>query len=409
MNAGTPAPAPATPRAYFPLLDSLRGIAAFGVFVLHIAFPLGLGTGTGVAEYLVEHVSNYPAPSVVIFFGLSGFVLYRPFAARRLDGRPRGTFMEYGVRRAVRILPAYWLSLIVTAIVLNNGYVFSGTGVLRYFLFTQSYSAHTFTLGSPVAWSLDVDVAFYVALPLLVVAMRRLPARTRDEFLRTELAMCAAIYVLCTAYQGLLVHHLQSNPAQLFVLAVSMPASADIVACGMALAVLSVAFEQTPPGSLRRLIGRAPWLPWLAALGAYVLIGQIPGSFTHRHVVVGWLLTKQLRLIIALGSLTPLIFGLERGGLIRGALGSRAARFLGSISYALYLWHWAVIDELIRHHAQQRWGNVAFVIVALVLSVGLASLSWFGLERPSMHAARRWLAARVPIREPPSVLDAPVR
>src|SRR5487761_894687 len=95
--------------AYFPLLDSLRGLAALGVFVLHIAFYLGLGTGTGIADYLVEHVSNYPAPSVVIFFALSGFVLYRPFALRRYGHASPGRISEYAIRRAARILPIYWL------------------------------------------------------------------------------------------------------------------------------------------------------------------------------------------------------------------------------------------------------------------------------------------------------------
>lgn len=405
MGTGTRSRARA---AYFPLLDSLRGLAALGVFVLHVAFWLGLGTGTGIAEYLVEHVSNYPAPSVVIFFALSGFVLYRPFALRRYEQARSGTITEYAIRRAARILPIYWVALVVTALVLHHGEVFTGSGVARYFLFTQVYDGRTFDLGSPVAWSLDVDVAFYVLLPLIVVLMRRRPAPTRAAFLRSELLICAALYALSTAWQAFAVHHFAAQPRWFYSAELSIPGSLDIIVCGMALAALSVAGADRQEGRVARVIGERPWLPWLIAVAAYVLIGQIPHSFDAAHPILGWLLAKQLRLVLAIGALLPLIFGVAHGGLLRRVLASRPARFLGTISYAFYLWHWAVIDELATDGFRRHAGDVAFVVASLVITVLLATASWYGLERPVQHAARRWLARRgAAADEPPSVLDMP--
>jgi peptidoglycan/LPS O-acetylase OafA/YrhL len=393
--------------AYFPLLDSLRGLAALGVFVLHIAFYLGLGTGTGVADYLVEHVSNFPPPSVVVFFALSGFVLYRPFALERYEQARAGTMREYTIRRAARILPIYWLVLVVTAVVLHHGYVFSASGVLRYFAFTQVYDGRTFNQGLPVAWSLDVDVAFYACLPLIVLVMRRIPARTRSGFLRTELLTCLLLYALSTAWQVLAVHLFLHQPRWLFAAELSLPGSLDIIVCGMALAVLSVAASDPPGGAIAGLIGERPWLPWLIAVLAYVLIGQIPGGFQHAHPILSWLLAKQLRCVLAVGALLPLIFGVGRGGPIRSVLATRPVRFLGTLSYGFYLWHLTVIDELARHQFRADYGAVAFVAVSLLITVLLATASWYGLERPVQRAARRWLAGRGPGREPASVLDAP--
>jgi peptidoglycan/LPS O-acetylase OafA/YrhL len=390
---------------YFPLLDSLRGIAALGVFVLDAAFYVGISSGSGLAQYLVEHVSNYPAPSVVIFFGLSGFVLYRPFAARRLAGHPARSFTEYAVRRAARILPAYWVALAIVALVLNLHYVFSPTGLLRYYAFAQVYDQRTFQLGLPSAWSLDVDVAFYALLPLIVVLLGRLPTHSRASFLRTELGMCGCLYAASTLWQGLAVHTFLHQTRWFFPAELSLPGSLDIIVCGMALAVLSVACAEGEPGRLQRLLARAPWLPWLVALAAYVGIGQIPGSFYAAHPSVAWIAAKQLRCLIAVCALAPLIFGLQGDGLLRAILGSRPARFLGSISYAFYLWHWAVIEYLNAHHVQRHLGDAAFVAAALALSLALASASWYALERPASRAARRWLSSRTRLREPQSVLD----
>ena len=97
-------------RPRFPLFDSLRAIAALSIFGFHIA-----------ASQLALNDPDFPwlgqlNVGVPIFFVVSGFLLYRPFVARRAQGRPAPSLGGYAIRRALRIIPAYWVALTVITV-----------------------------------------------------------------------------------------------------------------------------------------------------------------------------------------------------------------------------------------------------------------------------------------------------
>jgi peptidoglycan/LPS O-acetylase OafA/YrhL len=100
------APPPGHPR--FPLLDGVRALAALSIVFLHV----GDGTGFARTNALGAFTSRMDA-GVALFFVLSGFLLYRPFVAARLDDRPAPSAGRYLRRRLLRIVPAYWLALLV--------------------------------------------------------------------------------------------------------------------------------------------------------------------------------------------------------------------------------------------------------------------------------------------------------
>src|SRR4051812_30593358 len=91
-------------RERFPLVDGLRAVAAIGVLLTHSAISSGLVT-TGATGF---RYAQRLEVGVTIFFVISGFVLYRPFLLARVDGA------RYAWRRALRIVPAYWIALTVT-------------------------------------------------------------------------------------------------------------------------------------------------------------------------------------------------------------------------------------------------------------------------------------------------------
>ena len=99
---------------------------------------------------------------MAIFFVISGFVLYRPFAGR-LDGR-RCRCWAATRARALRIVPAYWLALTVSAIALGLAGVLTHR-LVTYYGFGQIYSQDTLTGGLVQAWTLCVEVTFYAFLP----------------------------------------------------------------------------------------------------------------------------------------------------------------------------------------------------------------------------------------------------
>src|SRR4051794_32608663 len=116
----TAAPHPSPPaRPRLDALDGLRGLAAFGVLVLHVwMFWHGdlHRPDKGFADFAIGELRL----GVALFFVLSGFLLFRPFVRAALDGAPRPGLGRYVVRRAARILPLYWAALAGSFLMLRH-------------------------------------------------------------------------------------------------------------------------------------------------------------------------------------------------------------------------------------------------------------------------------------------------
>ncbi len=133
---------------------------------------------------------------VTIFFLISGFLLYRPFIAHRNGGAAAPPVVQYAKRRFLRIYPAYWLVLTVLVIVPGLTGVGNGDVVgLQYGIVqTLPLPGAADCNGLPVqcglaqTWSLVVEVTFYAALPLYVLAAAYLArGRSVRSWMRLEL------------------------------------------------------------------------------------------------------------------------------------------------------------------------------------------------------------------------------
>ena len=142
-------------------MDSLRAIAALSVLTIHIALPSGLlNTDSRFREYW-----GRLDVGVAVFFLISGFLLYRPFVRARAHGQARPPTGAYAWRRALRIVPAYWLVLTVVALAFSLSYVFTGRGLWTYYGFAQIYENKTDIRGVSQAWTLCIEVTFYPSCP----------------------------------------------------------------------------------------------------------------------------------------------------------------------------------------------------------------------------------------------------
>ena len=216
-----------------------------GVVVYHVfIFTGALNRARGSATSRRRRRPKGP----ILFFAISGFLLYRPWVASRAAGKPAPRTLRYARRRALRILPAYWFALIVLGIWPGITGVFTGDW-WRYDFFLQLYDTDTLGLGIPVAWTLCVEVTFYLALPLWVAAVRPPSgcgpswppsARSRSPAWRSRSRRAA-----------------RRSPD---VLAQSLLGQSTWFALGMALAIASVAGRER----LRVLADR----PWLCVAGA---------------------------------------------------------------------------------------------------------------------------------------------
>jgi peptidoglycan/LPS O-acetylase OafA/YrhL len=349
------------PTARLSGLDGLRGLAALGVVALHVCLyaarpwaPWDAGDGLLKGLRL----------GVVLFFVLSGFLLSRPWLAASRGERERPSTGRYLIRRAARVLPAYYAALLLGAVVL------AGTGSPRMatahdvpLLLTlrQNLSPVAQAKLVPPAWTLSVEMSFYLLLPLAGLALVRWGTTQARR-----LGLCAAVAGLSVAFNGLVDVALPAYWHR------TLPADAYAFAAGIAAAALVGERRLGAPQRLALLAGG--WA--LAALDA---LAHVPWALPGHDV--WWDLPA------ALGFAAVVAAAATGPGTV---LGSAPLRWLGHRGYGLYLTHYPVILLFTARHSLPRDPRVAFAVV-LGLSLVLADLFLRGIERPCMR-----LAARIP-------------
>jgi peptidoglycan/LPS O-acetylase OafA/YrhL len=387
--AASVAPPPGHPR--FPMLDGVRAIAALSVVVLHVSDRSGFSQ-----HQLVGALTARLNVGVALFFVLSGFLLYRPFVAARVDGRPDSTVAHYLRRRALRILPGYWVALAVTA---GVGWVSFALGWWRYAFFLQPYNIYSLFSGINPAWTLSIEVLFYISLPLWVVVARRLlTGRARDVQLRAELWAVGALAVFGIAFRTAAV--LIQNTS-LWV--ISYPAHLAWFAGGMGLALLSLWLEDRPAPRLLRPLIASPAACWGAALLAYLLAAYASGlprglgsSPTPLENIVGHVLYLVVAVLVTLPAIagppapSARPVGVARGvsAAIRGLLGHPLALWLGAISYGIFLYHDPFLDWLIARGFLDSAPGLPYLDLMVVVVGGtilMGAASYYLVERPFLR------------------------
>ncbi len=387
-------------RRHFPHFDGLRAIAVLAVVLVHSSIYAGVARpGSAMLPY-IERLDV----AVPVFLIISGFLLYRPFAVARLEGKPMPSLGLYAWQRGARIIPGYWVALTISALWLTGlPDVLRPSGILTFYGFGQIYSSATMSHGIPQAWTLCVEVAFYVCLPVWVLALRRVGAGEPRRWMRRELSMLAALGAASLAYNVLVLYSDAAGPLipTLTPLLTALPGYMDQFAVGMALAVLSVGWEAR--GRLPRTLtwlDRWPGIAWLVALAVFLyavkgsgLARHAAGGFTHTQYLVRHLLYT----LIALGLVMPAAFGDVSRGLVRRFLALRPLAYLGIVSYGLYLYHALVLAKLYAWG----WGSVhlvhpyvSWLLGCLAATLIPASLSWYLLERPALRLRGRLLRRR---------------
>lgn len=389
-----------TRHRYFPAVEGMRGVAALSVLGGHVLF-LGNafgGTLQGVAFWL-------GIAGVGVFFSISGFLLYRPFVAARNAGRSvAAATPSYFLRRAVRIYPAYWVALTVLAIWPGLIAVFSSQWWAYYGLL-QIYSSAWSIGGITPAWSLCVEITFYLLLPVLAAILARRGARPdRPKGLRWEVGVLGGLALLsCFAYWW------TGTGAETGFLEATLVGTFSWFWWGMLLAVIQVAH---PPAVSRlgRLLAR-PLVCWPLAVAVFALL---PSNF-FAHLGFSDLLRMSCcwACIGLIGGLmvAPAALG-DGNGLVRALLANRALVYAGTISYGIYLYHypilnWALNTDFVRTAAMPAATGGA---ITLALAVLLGSASWFAVERPLMRRVRSVKGERPapPRRRPGRVSVEPV-
>ncbi|MEV6358753.1 acyltransferase family protein [Nocardia asteroides] len=369
------APVP-TPRAFNPALEGMRGMAALGVLLTHVAFQTGAG-GIAVLGPILERFDM----AVAVFFALSGYLLWRPHAAaaRGLGSVPSTT--RYLLHRLMRIVPAYWVVVVFVLLLLPGAAQSANLRVWVSNLFLlQVFVPLTLTEGLTQMWSLSVEVAFYLVLPLLawaVVRLRGPAARWRVP------AICALIAVTLT-------WNLWPVPTPDAIHADNwLPGYLPWFAAGMLLAELIYQVRDT---RFYRALTSQP-LMWALALAAFLVSATEFGGPAGLERAQPWQYAMKMLLgmIIGFGLLAPLVFRHADAAPHRW-LESATAATIGRWSYGIFLWHLVLLTTVFPVFGVLPFsGHFLYVLVlTTALTMPLAAASFALVEDPARRLARRW-------------------
>jgi peptidoglycan/LPS O-acetylase OafA/YrhL len=406
-----PGPEVAAPRRppRFPAFDGLRAIAAITVVVVHVSFVSGL---TPRNPHAVGMYTARLEIGVSVFFLISGFLLYRPFVVAHLARAPRPRTGAFWLRRLLRIVPAYWLVLFVATSVLKVGPGIGPGGWVAYlshYLFGQIYLSSQDLNGISAAWSLCVEMTFYLFIPLYaaLIGWRR-SVRTERQIMHRELLGVVILVAISFAWRFTIMPF-QSGHTPFFRLAtVWLPAYFDLFGLGMGLAVVS-AWMHHHDKEVRWMWSRLfPWLSWACAGVCFWAVAHIGDPIIPVYHESQLDIARQtLYGMFAFFLLLPAVFGPQGKGLIRRFLQWWPVASLGVISYGIYLWHETWIYEILNegHYALFNEEFWAFFLGVLGLAIISASLSYFIVEKPALRLKNSiawWRRSRPPETPDPS-------
>jgi peptidoglycan/LPS O-acetylase OafA/YrhL len=324
-------------RRFYPELESLRGIAALSVVGLHANGAIGglpnFETAEGIKQLFARMLTPGNA-AVVLFFVLSGFVLAQTIWPGPFD------FFKYIVRRLFRLMPAMWAAIafsVLTSIWLAQP--IDWMGVFRATFFSDSQI-------NPPLWTLKYE--FYLSifvLPLLALAAPRigvvgnlvLLASLFYYFLNSDVMFCAYMFHL-----GCMVPTIGTWIVK------NLRGIIAIIVIGVAAIMFLTSTLAVP------VLG-PQYFPYELSLAA-------PASF----------------LLVA-------YFATEHDALLANFMRSAPLRFLGRISYSIYILHWPIRSIILQFNNSQ----IGVIMLTTLVTISAATICYYVIELPFINIGRR--------------------
>ena len=383
-------------RIYLDALTGLRGVAALWVALWHT----WRFSGRPVYEWQLLGFSIDFTPlirtgwaGVDMFFVLSGFVLALPYCQARLGQRSPLPWSEYFRRRLLRVLPAYYVQLVIlvgVAWVLSGSFPLSVQDLFSYLGMLHNILPPESRLINNVYWTLPVEFDFYLVLPLMSLLL--VPRKW-------GILLLGSILLVVLYRYGLFWGYMMDKPTpEKVVILNQLPGRLDQFVSGMVAAYLYVRVTNANKEdlfvfrnrsglfvlSLGIFVGLAYLMHYAQPMGA----GAVPGvthwggywTQFHWHTLSGMVLALMI-FTIALG-----IKG------VNFVLANKVMLYLGIISYSLYLWHYPVLQwakALSLPPLITGWPLLNMLIWVGLPMLLLSSLSYWWVERPFLRIRHR--------------------
>ncbi|WP_353507189.1 acyltransferase [Gordonia sp. ABSL1-1] len=375
-----PAAAVAT-RRFYPQLEGMRALAALGVLTTHVSFQTG-----AVNLAVLGPVLGRLDLAVAVFFALSGFLLWRAWVDRAYTDGGHPPIRRYLRHRVVRIWPAYVVVVTLVLLLLPAAQGADTTVWLANLTLTQVFVPLSLTAGLTQMWSLSVEVAFYLLLPFLGLALRNLSGRRARWRVPALLVLGAVSLTWAWAVHALPIADGVEPKNWVF-------GHLPWFLAGLLLAELAGAVDVGRTGRWSRhavAVSARRRVMFVAFVAAYALACTPLAGPTG----LGALTELEFATKMVLGAvcgyalLAPLVVGDPPFRF----LCSPVMLALGRWSYGIFIWHLAVLEMVFPLFGIIPFSGDALLVwmITVVLTIGVSAASYAFLEEP----ARRWLRAR---------------
>jgi peptidoglycan/LPS O-acetylase OafA/YrhL len=368
--------------AHLPGLDGLRAVACLMVFAVHFGQIAGLRGYLG--PFNLARLLENGNSGVALFFALSGFLLSRPYWLALGIGAALPKSGQYFTRRMARIVPAYFLCL-TTLIIANRLWQEDDwlRNVFLHYAFAFNYLDATIFSINPPFWTIAVEVQFYLLLPLMFAACRRLKPATAALFI---VALALAVYgvhlMLILQFAKPLDQHANVSP----VLTYSLLAHLPHFLLGVLTAWLFNSRNFSPWTPSKEIAAGREITMWIILTLLIAILGtslddllQIPYGRYNLPFVPLLLCTVIL--------LTPLT---ATGWVL---FESPPLRLIGTISYSIYIFHLPILHAgarlMTRFSLNPHENWFIFGGASLGTTLAIATGSYLLVERPILRLSKQ--------------------
>jgi peptidoglycan/LPS O-acetylase OafA/YrhL len=351
-----------TESFYIPSLDGIRAFAFLLVFISHLYMKNALG-GFGVT----------------VFFFLSGYLIVT-LLRREAERTGRISLKKFYARRFLRIFPPCYIVLAIVLLLYAIGIVrgaCSLTGMLSEFLYFTNYyfvaGGNAIPSGTAVLWSLAIEEHFYLVFPLLYIGLRRLYPKPIQQ-----VVLLSWLCVVILIWRLFLIIHFHATDLRATI---ATDTRFDSILFGCILALYgNPMMDRT----------RVPERVW-----KWILLPISIGVLSLTLIIKNDVLRETVDFTVQGIALFPVFIAAVRypRWLVFRALNLRVVRFIGVLSYTLYLVHYTVIST-VNHWSDS--GSLVRAILSLTISLLVTIAIYYLVERPCARLRRHFRSRPVP-------------
>jgi peptidoglycan/LPS O-acetylase OafA/YrhL len=349
--------------ARIPSLDGLRAISIAMVLLSHAAFSTPFLEKHPLLVYTIFNGNR----GVSVFFVISGFLI-TSLLLKEDERTGRISLKNFYIRRVFRILPPFWVFLVVVVVLWKAGALetsWKHLGVA--FVFLRDYIGGDWWTGH--SWSLSVEEQFYLLWPAALVLLGR------RKSLWTALAIIVAAPAIRVLSHVMITGKLGSIENYMF----HMRVDSLMFGCALAMVYKSPKFAGITQRTLK-------WQGMLVALGFFLFVS----GYLNQRFQAYYMYTVGYTLESVSISYMLLYFVTKPESLGGRILNTKLLVHVGLISYSLYLWQELFLTNLVKtsnHWSTMLLGKFPFSLVAAFLA---AELSWQLIEKPALKIRRRF-------------------